>query len=125
MTDAADPYDDRLPVIDDEAAAQLLSTARPYTAVTLHSGPKRETPEGRALLKPHGIRNMRLRAAGTLRVVVRVTDDSDAAGIGIFALDEAETRRVVESDPAVVAGVFVAEYHPVLGFPDDGLADPA
>jgi hypothetical protein len=68
---------------------------------------------------------MRLRAAGMLRVVVRVSDDSDAAGVGIFALDEAETRRVVESDPAVVAGVFVAEYHPVLGFPEDGLADPA
>ena len=57
--------------------------------------------------------------------VVRVNDDSDAAGIGIFALDEAETHRVIESDRAVVAGVFVAEYHPVLGFPDDTLADPA
>ena len=125
MTDAADPYDDRLPVIDDEAASRLLGTSRPYTAVVLRAGPNRETPEGRTLLRPHGIRNMRLRAAGMLRVVVRVTDDSDAAGIGIFALDEAETRRVIENDPAVAAGVFVAEYHPVLGFPDDGLADPA
>ena len=125
MTDATDPYDDLLPLIDDAAAAQLLATARPYTAVILRAGPNRETPDGRALLRPHGIRNMRLRAAGMLRVVVRVSDDSDAAGVGIFALDEAETRRVVESDPAVVAGVFVAEYHPVLGFPEDGLADPA
>lgn len=124
MTDPADPYDDRLPLIDDEAANRLLGTSRPYTAVVLRAGPNRETPEGRTLLRPHGIRNMRLRAAGMLRVVVRVTDDSDAAGIGIFALDEAQTRRVVESDPAVSAGVFVAEYHPVLGFPDDGLANP-
>ena len=120
-----DPYDDRLPSIDDEAARSLLATARPYTAVILRAGPNRATPEGQALLLPHGIRNMRLRAAGMLRVVVRVADDSDAAGIGVFALDEAETRRVVESDPAVVAGVFVAEYHPVLGFPADSLADPA
>ena len=125
MTDTADPYDDRLPLVDDEAANRLLSSSRPYTAVVLHAGPNRETPEARALVRPHGIRNMRLRAAGMLRMVVRVTDDSDVAGIGIFALDEAETRRVIESDPAVAAGAFVAEYHPVLGFPDDGLADPA
>lgn len=125
MTDAADPYDDRLPLIDDEAANRLLGTSRPYTAVVLRAGPNRQTPEGEALLRPHGIRNMRLRAAGLLRVVVRVTDESDAAGIGIFALDEAETRRVIESDPAVAAGVFVAEYHPVLGFPGDGMAAPA
>jgi hypothetical protein len=125
VTDSADPYDDRLPPIDDEEANRLLSTARPYTAVLLRAGPNRQTQEGAALLRPHGIRNMRLRAGGMLRVVVRVADDSDAAGIGIFALDLAETRRVVESDPAVAAGVFVAEYHPVLGFPDDGLAGPA
>lgn len=124
MSDAADPFDDSLPLIDDEAANRLLGTSRPYTAVILRVGPNRETPEGGALVRPHGIRNMRLRAAGMLRVVVRVADDSDAAGIGIFALDEAETRRVIESDPAVVAGVFVAEYHPVLGFPEDRMADP-
>ncbi len=120
-----DPYDDLLPSIDDQAAQRLLATARPYTAVILRAGPNRDTPEAQALLMPHGIRNMRLRAAGMLRVVVRVADDSDAAGIGVFALDEAETRRVVETDPAVAAGVFVAEYHPVLGFPDDSLADPS
>lgn len=125
MTDAVDPYGDRLPLIDDEAVSRLLGTSRAYTAVLLRAGPNRETAEGQALILPHGIRNMRLRAAGMLRVVVRVTDDSDTAGIGIFALDEAETRRVIESDPAVAAGVFVAEYHPVLGFPDDRMADPA
>lgn len=124
MTDAADPYDDRLPVIDDEAANRLLGTSRPYTAVVLRAGPNREAPDAGALVRVHGIRNMRLRAAGMLRVVVRVTDDSDAAGFGIFDLDEAETRRVIESDPAVAAGVFVAEYHPVLGFPADGMAGP-
>ncbi len=120
-----DPYDDRLPPIDAATVRSLLTSARPYTAVILRAGPNRATPEGQALVLPHGIRNMRLRAAGMLRVVVRVADDSGAAGIGVFALDEAETRRVVETDPAVAAGVFVAEYHPVLGFPDDSLADPA
>jgi hypothetical protein len=125
VSDQGDPYDDRLPVIDDETANRLLGTSRPYTVVVLRAGPNRRTPEGGALVRPHGIRNMRLRAAGMLRVVARVTDDSDVAGFGIFALDEAETRHVIESDPAVRADVFVAEYHPVLGFPDDGLADPA
>jgi hypothetical protein len=124
VSDASDPYDDRLPLIDDEAALRLLGTSRPYTAVILRAGPNRQTLEGQALIRPHGIRNMRLRAAGMLRVVVRVSDETDAAGIGIFALDEAETRRVIESDPAVAAEVFVAEYHPVLGFPGDGMADP-
>jgi hypothetical protein len=124
MTDA-DPYDDRLPPIDDATAAALLATSRGYTAVTLRAGPNGNTPDRMALVRRHGLRNMRLRAAGMLRIVVRVADDSDVAGIGIFALDEAETRRVIETDPAVVAGVFVAEYHPVLGFPVDTLADPA
>ena len=124
MTDA-DPYDGRLPPIDDATAAALLATSRRYTAVTLRAGPNGNIPDRMALVRRHGLRNMRLRAAGMLRIVVRVADDSDVAGIGIFALDESETRRVIETDPAVVAGVFVAEYHPVLGFPDDGLADPA
>jgi hypothetical protein len=122
MTDV-DPYEDLLPPVDGEAAAGLLATSRNYTAVTLRTGPNWDVPDRLALVRRHGMRNMRLRAAGMLRVVVRVADDSDAAGIGLFALDPEETRRVIETDPAVAAGVFVAEYHPVLGFPDDTLGD--
>lgn len=120
-----DPFEDRLPEVGDEEVGALLGSSRAYTVVVLRDGPNRRTDGAGALVLQHGIRNMRLRKAGWLRVVCRVDDDSPVAGIGVFDLDLEQTRAVMDADPAVRAGLFVADLHPVLGFPGDSLPDSA
>jgi hypothetical protein len=51
-----------------------------------------------------------------------VRDESDVTGICIFTTDVAETRRVMDRDPAVKAGIFTYEVHSIEGFPGDSLA---
>jgi hypothetical protein len=108
-------------VSDDEMRAGMATT-RPYTAVILHAGPAYHTPEAKAVIWEHGRRNFGLRADGQLNIVCPVTDDTDVCGIGLFNLDPAATRAVMDEDPGVIAGVFTYEVHPVRGFPGDALA---
>ena len=104
---------------DDMRAA--LATTKAYTAVLLHHGPSYGSPDTAAVVWEHGRRNFELRAAGQLAIVLPVRDDSTLSGIGIFALDEAETRAVMDADPGVVAGIFTYEVHPTRSFPGDAL----
>lgn len=118
-----DPFEEQLPAVSDQEVGALLASSRPYTVVVLREGPNRGAAGADALVLQHGIRNMRLRKAGWLRVVCRVRDDSPVAGIGVFDLDLDRTRAVMDADPAVRAGLFIADLHPVHGFPGDSLPD--
>jgi hypothetical protein len=69
----------------------------------------------------HGRRNFGLRDAGTLAVVLPVTDDSEVCGIGVFTTSIEETAAIMADDPGVRAGVFTYEVHPCRGFPGDAL----
>ena len=64
---------------------------------------------------------MSLAEAGLLPVVLPVTDDSDLAGVGVFAATIEETRVIMDDDPGVRAGIFSYEVHPVRGFPGASL----
>jgi len=107
--------------ISDEQMRALLPTSRAYTAVVLKAGPNKQAEGAQAIIWEHGRRNFELRADGVLAVVCPVTDDSEVSGIGIFALDEEQTRAVMDGDPGVQAGVFVYDLHPCRGFPGDAL----
>jgi hypothetical protein len=107
-------------VSDDEMRAMLATTV-PYTAVLLRHGPAYGGPETPGVVWEHGRRNFELRADGRLAIVLPVRDESDLAGIGIFALDEAATRAVMDGDPGVRAGIFTYEVHPTRSFPGDAL----
>lgn len=109
------------PISDDDMRA-ALATARQYTAVVLHAGPRYGTPEAAPILWEHARRNFALRADGVLNVVCPVTDDSPVCGIGLFDADLDSTVALMEQDPGVVAGVFTFQAHPVRGFPGDALA---
>jgi len=54
-------------------------------------------------------------------MVCPVTADSDVAGIAIFSTDAEETKRIMEGDPAVQAGVVLYESQACRGFPGDAL----
>jgi hypothetical protein len=80
-----------------------------------------EARQGARLVWEHGRRNFELREEGRLAIVCPVTDDSALAGIGIFTGTPEEVAGLMDDDPAVKAGLFTHEVHPVRGFPGDGL----
>jgi hypothetical protein len=48
-------------------------------------------------------------------------DGTDVKGVGIFSTGEEETRKIMEDDPSVKAGIFRYEIRPCRSFPGDRL----
>lgn len=108
--------------ITDDDMREMLKTTKPYTVVILHRTPKREEPGADKLVWEHGRRNFELRRDGVLSIVCPITGNGDVAGLCIFDADPKETRRIMDGDPAVEAGIFAYELHSAEGFPGDALA---
>lgn len=106
-------------ITDDEMRA-MLQTVGTYTLVLLYATGV-EVPDQQQLIWEHGRRNFSLRADGVLAVVCPMSDDTRLAGMGIFTAGVDEVRRIMDEDPAVMAGIFTYETHPCRGFPGDGL----
>ena len=120
--------DSALPEVTAEELMAALTKTRPYTVVVLKAGPRYSPPgpdrdpEVAAIILRHGVRNMRLRVAGLLRVVCPVADGSDVAGVGVFEATPEECDAIYSRDPAVMASVLTYEIHPTRTFPDSSLA---
>jgi hypothetical protein len=110
-----------MPAITDESMRQMLATTRNYCIAVLKAGPGIAQPGVDKIIWEHGRRMFALRAAGSLVLIFPCSDDGDIEGLGIFTTGVEETRKIMEADPAVVAGVFVCEYHACRSFPGDGL----
>lgn len=67
--------------------------------------------------------NFALRADGFLPIVCPVNDGSGLSGVGIFTTSVEETKKIMDEDPGVKAGVFTYEVHPCRGFPGSTLPD--
>ena len=109
--------------ISDEEMRETLLLARGYCAVLLKAGPAYQGPEAKSLIYAHGKRNMSLRKAGILPIVCPCTEPGELRGIGIFNLSPEETKKTMDEDPGVRAGVFTYEIFPVCGFPGSSLPD--
>ena len=107
--------------ISDDYMRRMIDTTREYTVVILRAAPGRREPGAEQIVWEHGRRNFALRAEGALAIVCPVTDGSDVAGVGIFTTGPDETRRIMDDDPAVRAGLFVYELHACRSFPGDAL----
>lgn len=97
------------------AAAGLRDSMVSYSFVMLNRGPKwtsNVTSGVRRVLKSHAKHVTRLQAKGPLIAVGAIEGTGSLRGILVFDADTAVTRRLVEKDPAVKAGRFVAEIHP-------------
>ena len=120
--------DSALPEVTAEELMAALTKTRPCTVVVLKAGPRYSPPgpdrdpEVAAIILRHGVRNMRLRLAGLLRVVCPVADGSDVAGVGVFDATPEECDAIYSRDPAVMASVLTYEIHPTRTFPDSSLA---
>jgi hypothetical protein len=107
--------------ITDEYMREHLTRARGYTLVLLHAADQYGSEGSDKVIFEHGRRNFAMRAAGQLSIVCPVSDDSELCGLAIFSTPEAETRALMDDDPAVRAGIFTYEIHPVRSFPGDAL----
>lgn len=105
---------------DDAAMDAILATSRDYTLVVLRHGPTRREPGADAVIREHGRRNLRLRAEGSLVVVLRV-GEPHLAGLAVFRTGLDETRALLADDPAVLAGALELEFLEASGFPGDSL----
>jgi uncharacterized protein YndB with AHSA1/START domain len=111
-----------LPIVSDETMRARLTKTSTYTAILLHATPAFVRPAVDSIVWEHGRRNMALVEAGILSVVLPVTDDTELAGIGIFAASIDDTRTIMDADPGVRAGIFRYDVHPVRGVPGASLA---
>ncbi len=107
--------------VTDEYMREMMQKTKPYTIVVLRRTHKRNEPGADRIVWEHGRRNFELRRDGILCVVCPIADESDVSGLGIFSTAPDETRRVMNEDPGVKAGIFTYEIHPTHSFPGDAL----
>jgi len=109
-------------IITDDYMKEMMATTKPFTLAILKKGPNFSTDSKvMAVIWEHGRRNFSLKADGVLPVVCPVRDDSEVAGVGIFTTDTEETKRILDGDPAIEAGILVYEVHPTRTFPGSSL----
>jgi uncharacterized protein YndB with AHSA1/START domain len=113
--------DQPLPWIGDDAMRARLAASGPYTMAVLLPTEQLVRPHVDPIIWAHGRRNMALIATGIAPVITPVTAPDGPSGFAIFTTDLAETRRILDADPGVMAGIFTYEVHPVRGFPGSTL----
>lgn len=111
---AASPYD--------AALAKTLGAdergMRPYVLVILKSGPNKlpAGPERDAMFKGHFANMSRLAAAGKLAVAGPLDGVDGWRGLFVFAVaDLEEARALAATDPVLIQGEMVAEFHKFYG----------
>ena len=110
------------PVFDAELAKRVGADAngmRPYVLVILKTGPTR-VPDGeerKAMFAGHFANMERLATEGKLALAGPFADDPDGwRGLFVFAVsDIEEAKRLTATDPVIVKGEMVAEYHRWFG----------
>jgi len=95
--------------------------AKSYSLLILMAGPNFGTEGADEIICEHGRRNFSLRADGVLRIVCPLPDDSEVCGVAIFDAALDETRKLMDEDPGVQAGLRY-ELHPCRSFRGDALA---
>jgi hypothetical protein len=108
-------------LITDEYMREKMGKTKPLSIVILHRTPKFSEPGTDKIVCEHGRRNFEPRQEGKLCVVCPIRDESDVSGVGIFSTDYTETRRIMEGDSGVKAGIFTYETHATRSFPGDAL----
>ena len=119
---AADPAPAAAPAFD-AALAQRTGAdergMRRYVLVVLKTGPRR-MPDGdarKAMFAGHMANITRLSEAGKLVLAGPFAQDPAGwRGLFLFAVEDVEeARRLTATDPVIVEGEMVAEYHPWYG----------
>jgi len=113
---------DAMSSITDDEIREVLKTSRPYTLVLFKAGPRADKLGADRMIWEHGRRNLKLRKEGKLDLIIRLGTEGEILGVDVFNTDIDETRRIMEDDPAVKAGVLVFEIRRAMSFPGDSLS---
>jgi len=62
-------------------------------------------------IKEHGRYMLKLYAQGTMKIAGSFSDNTGGAAL-IDAADDSAARALIDADPGVTSGLFVAEIHP-------------
>lgn len=106
--------------ITDEYMYSMFPKTKAYTIVILKPGPNTGMSDIQKIIWEHGRRNFALRADGLLPIVCPIRE-GNVNGVGIFNASPEETKKIMEEDPGVVAGVFEYDIYPCRSFPGDSL----
>jgi hypothetical protein len=107
--------------ITDEYMNEMLPKTKEYSIVLLKPGTKADQAGGEKIIWEHARRNFSLRADGLLSIVCPVSVEGGLNGLCIFNTSPDETKKIMDGDPAVIAGIFVYETYPCRSFPGDSL----
>ncbi|MGA2386422.1 MAG: hypothetical protein ABSG33_07815 [Candidatus Bathyarchaeia archaeon] len=107
--------------VTDEFMKQMLAKTKRYCIVILKDGPNSGMEDAKKIVWEHGRRNFALRRDGIMPIVCPVSDDSALSGVAIFNATVDETKKIMDEDPGVKAGIFIYEIHPCRSFPGDRL----
>jgi hypothetical protein len=108
--------------ITDEYMKQMLATMKDYSLVILKPASKRNEVGADSIVWEHGRRNFVLRAEGRLSIVCPISANSQVSGLCIFNTNVEETKKIMDEDPSVKAGIFQYDIYSCKGFPGDSLA---
>jgi uncharacterized protein YciI len=117
ITGAQAPADPPKPAFDAELARSVGADERgmrPYVLVILKTGPKQmpKGPERDAMFAGHFANINRLAKEGKLAVAGPLDGVDGWRGLFVLATDDLEeARALVATDPVVINGEMVAEYH--------------
>jgi hypothetical protein len=103
--------------VSDEFMRQMISQSKEYSVVILRRTPKKDGPGVDKIIWEHGRRNFTLRANGILPIICSVIDGGEISGVSIFNANVEATKKMMDEDPGVKAGVFVYEVHTCRSFP--------
>ncbi len=112
--------------ISDAEMDARLAKVQAYCLVLLKAGPAYVPPDTRPpeqakIVREHGRRNMALRRDGKMAMVAPVRNVWPIVGMCIMAVDEDETRAIMDGDPGIHAGIFTYDLATWYGVPGDGL----
>jgi len=115
--DKTGPEEGKTAPVSDEFMRQMMAQSKEYSVVILKRTLKRDEPGSDKLVWEHARRNFTLHANGLLPIVCPVTDGSEISSMGVFNASVEETRKIMDEDPGVKAGVLVYEVHPCRSIP--------
>src|SRR5262245_5411008 len=91
---------------------------RHYVMVILKTGPKKMPPgpDRDAMFKGHFANIQRLASEGKLALAGPFEDKNEWRGMFVFAVEDVDAaKQLVETDPVVIQGEMVPEYHKYYG----------
>ena len=105
----------------DEMMREQLAQAVVYTLVVLRHTDRYGSAGTDKIIWEHARRQMGLQADGVQPIVCPVGDETGLAGVGVFVGSHDEVCTILDSDPAVQAGILTYTVHSCRGFPGSAL----